>query len=420
MNEIYKKLLSNKRLNKEGDVAYEQNFRENGFNISKDCFEEGYNKIINSYPFRRLQDKTQVFPLEQNDFIRTRLTHSIEVSAIAKELCKLSLNLYNSKKNDKIEQEYISKATDILMCAGLVHDFGNPPFGHYGEETIKNWFKNWFEKQEEISEKNKEENKGDKSEQKNENDKKESNQENKIKKQKYLTNTISKFSTQMKEDLKNFDGNVQNIRILTKLNYSYKYEYLELMGLNLTVSLLDTIIKYPKPSYDYENEKINKKFGYNLAEQFIYESIIKETRQENSKYSKHPLTFILEAADDIAYLTADFEDAIKKKILTVDEFIKFFKNKTNEFKNSKKSPELIQELEEYKKYEQLSDEEIFHKWSRFVKEWFMYCCSFVFNKHNQEILEGKFEKTLFDAENFHKCSYEIFRKAQEEFIFNEK
>ncbi len=117
-------------------------------------FDKDYDRIISSSPVRRLQHKTQVFPLQEDDIVRTRLTHSIEVSAIAKSL-GLSIGEHllcdgridarkDGFQNDKMKYELAS----LLSVTGIVHDLGNPPFGHYGEKIIREWFKNWFEKEE--------------------------------------------------------------------------------------------------------------------------------------------------------------------------------------------------------------------------------------------------------------------------------
>ena len=110
-------------------------------------FQRDYHRIIGSASFRRLQDKTQVFPLDKSDFVRTRLTHSLEVASFAKSLGQSSFN-YILKNKEKYSSEYIPAKEDvekigsILECAGLIHDIGNPPFGHFGETSIRIWFKN--------------------------------------------------------------------------------------------------------------------------------------------------------------------------------------------------------------------------------------------------------------------------------------
>ena len=104
-------------------------------------FEKDYHKIVSSAAFRRLQDKTQVFPLDKSDFIRTRLTHSIEVSTIARQLGIMISNNTTEYKPSDIDNQTAEKIASVLLCAGLLHDLGNPPFGHFGETVIGDWFK---------------------------------------------------------------------------------------------------------------------------------------------------------------------------------------------------------------------------------------------------------------------------------------
>ena len=105
-------------------------------------FEKDYHRIIGSASFRRLQDKTQVFPLDRSDFIRTRLTHSLEVSSFAKSLGQnISASIRTVIKDESFLPEHALAMCDILQCAGLIHDIGNPPFGHFGETAIQDWFK---------------------------------------------------------------------------------------------------------------------------------------------------------------------------------------------------------------------------------------------------------------------------------------
>lgn len=241
-------------------------------------FDSDYARIISSAPFRRLQDKAQVFPLEKNDFIRTRLTHSLEVSNFARGL---GLSVEKQLITQGIlAPELKGQIPSLLATVGLVHDIGNPPFGHFGEEVIQQYFTKFF--------------------------KANYNAEND-------TYFGDKWTAEELSDFTNFDGNVQGLRILRKLNLS-KDEY----SYNLTYPVLAGIIKYPRSSTQgNRNDKTlsYKKFGYFQSEQADFEAINTALQLGNNR---HPLTFLLEAADDIAYCIADIEDGCKKGIITED------------------------------------------------------------------------------------------------------
>ncbi len=243
-------------------------------------FEKDYHRIIGSSSFRRLQDKTQVFALDKSDFIRTRLTHSLEVSSFAKSLGhNISQYLLENKIDESFTMQTRSDICDILQCAGLIHDIGNPPFGHFGEEAIRDWFGR---------------NMGG---------------------LKFKGKPITKIlKSQMLQDFYHFEGNAQALRQVSKLHFLVNEH-----GMNLTFALLNTIIKYPVSSDCIRSKsgKIReKKMGYFYAEQSLYEKIARETGTEGMR---HPLTFILEAADDIAYKTADIEDAFKKGCISYEK-----------------------------------------------------------------------------------------------------
>lgn len=245
-------------------------------------FQKDYHRIICSASFRRLQDKTQVFPLDKSDFVRTRLTHSLEVSSFAKSLGQTSFQYLIDKNIDsELTTEIKDNVCSILECAGLIHDIGNPPFGHFGEDSIRNWF------------------------------------EANLTKIEFDETTLDRYlDEQMKSDLLRFEGNAQALRLLTKLHY-----LVDENGMHLTYALLNTLIKYPISSCEIDKHSGNiktKKMGYYLAEKELFEDITSSTGAAGCRY---PLTYLLEAADDIAYLTADIEDAVKKGFLSYDQLL---------------------------------------------------------------------------------------------------
>lgn len=260
---------------------------------SRDEFENDYDRILFSASFRRLQDKAQVFPLEKLDFVRTRLTHSLEVSSIAKSLGRsIGNELVKITKGDEDELkiEDIDDMCNILSCAGLIHDLGNPPFGHFGESAIREWFDDKLSKNEDNT----------------------------------YTFEFKEFKFKLNEqealDLLNFEGNAQGLRILTKLHF-----VIDRHGMNLTLGVLSSVIKYPISSLEIDSEKsFSKKLGFYKSEEDIFNEIEEVTGLNKCR---NPLVFILEAADDIAYLLGDLEDAFNKKIVSHD----IFKMKFEEF-----------------------------------------------------------------------------------------
>jgi len=329
-------------------------------------FEKDYNKIVSCAAFRRLQDKTQVFPLDKSDFVRTRLTHSIEVSTIARQLGIMISKNTTSYKLDDIKPNEAEGIASVLLCAGLLHDIGNPPFGHFGETTIREWFRNNL-----------------------------CDIEYKGKKIKELF-INDKQSIQMLCDLENFEGNAQAFRILAKAQYKSE--------INLSAAIVSTMVKYPTDSISFNNDDpdiIKHKNGYFFAE---YETLKRISGMVgtfiNNKINRHPLTYLLEAADDIAYVTADIEDAFKKNLFSINDFIIFFESriKVGNGEHDRYSQQLIDNLKERKHDRNYKDEyQIFKEWSTYVRRWLMYSAVFGFSySYNyKKIMNGEYENNLF-------------------------
>ncbi len=280
MKERWEKLLTPKRFRESSTIRDKMDRRN--------PFENDYSRIILSAPLRRLQNKTQVFPLEENDFIRTRLTHSLEVSNFARSLGLSIEKLLIERK--KLHPKHDGDLSSILSCAGLIHDIGNPPFGHFGEQIIQKYFTKHFE------------------------DKR----------------NIEHFSIEELADFQKFDGNAQSFRLVRKLHLS-KDEF----SLNLTYPVLASILKYPHDSINGNNENKGlsfSKFGYFQTEKEDFESINHTLELQNRR---HPLVYILEAADDIAYSVADIEDGCKKGIIDKDILFDHFNTELKDSINKK-------------------------------------------------------------------------------------
>ncbi|PHI29662.1 dGTPase [Budvicia aquatica] len=259
-------------------------------------FESDRGRIINSAAIRRLQQKTQVFPLERNAAVRSRLTHSMEVQQVGRHIAK---DIFNRlREEDKISELGLDKLLEsfesIVEMACLMHDIGNPPFGHFGEEAINNWFgKRLNDGAGELC--------------------------------RYAClrleqhqPEINRLRLRICQDLSNFEGNAQAIRLVHTL-----------LKLNLTYSQVACILKYTRPAYwsgaiPEAHSYLMKKPGYYLAE----ESFVDDLRQElgMARFNRYPLTYIMEAADDISYCIADLEDAVEKKILTIEQLYSHLKN----------------------------------------------------------------------------------------------
>lgn len=273
-------------------------------NDKRSPFKADFDTVCNCTGLRRLQDKAQVFPLERGDYARTRLTHSIEVMSIAESLGVHAIKVIEEKENPSSDlKELLSDIPIILRAAALLHDMGNPPFGHLGEDIISEWFReklNMLIIEQSTGKVIFSDNAGRGS-----------------------NRLIDKLDESHKVDFENFEGNAQLLRLVSKLSY-----VVDEHGMNLTYPVLATIIKYPCSALDSKQARLRhesgintKKAGYFCSEKDFYDRI-NNTLGLNKK--RYPLTYLLEAADDIAYLTADIEDAHKKGIINFSTIEHYF------------------------------------------------------------------------------------------------
>ena len=342
-------------------------FREKTPTIPSDGrnpFENDYGRLISSAPIRRLQDKTQVFPLEQSDYIRTRLTHSLEVSYIASSIGQ-SIENYLIE-TDEISSDKKGYLSSLLRVSGLIHDLGNPPFGHFGEEAVKKFFKDYF-----ISKEFKD-------------------YELKIKEHNNANNLI--LSELEKADFVNFDGNVQTLRILSKLNY-----FGDAFGYNLTYSTLASCIKYPSNSIEGNKGKkfpeiSKRKFGYFVTEKETFD-IINNYLNLNNRRS--PVVYLMEAADDIAYSAADIEDGIKLNIVNIYEVRKIFEKELNT--NKKLVLDELDRLIILYEIEEIDESIVIQKFRIFTQRLMISSIIDAFKNNYESIMNGRLESEIIDV-----------------------
>lgn len=322
--------------------------------------ESDYDTIICSTLFRRLQDKAQVFPLDEDDYVRTRLTHSLEVSAIGKKLGEYVFRKLREGRVDHWFESHTEKDfSDVLLCTGLVHDIGNPPFGHFGEYAIREWFQNHLHELQIGGVP--------------------------------VSNVLSKWQI---DDLMHFEGNAQSLRLLSKTPYLGRYH-----GINLSYKILGSIIKYPVSSLELQNS-IYRKNGYHYSEEDLFCGLDHEMGLNGSR---HPLSFLLEAADDIAYRTSDLEDAMVKKVITFQQIQDIFRNLKirNQYYDTD-SYSVMAKLSAYYRDElgrNGRDPELtaVKRWSQFVQRIMIEEAGETFVRHYNQLMDGTFAGDLFDG-----------------------
>lgn len=276
----WEKLLS---INKLGDVKKRLRKEDNP---TRSAFEVDYDRIVFSTAFRRLQDKTQVIPLSKTDFVHTRLTHSLETSVVGRSLGR-EVGFHILKNNPQLQHQHHYKIEDfgaIIAAACLAHDIGNPPFGHSGEKAIGEYFKfgNGLR----------------------------------------YKNQLSKETYQ---DLIDFEGNANGFKLLVDKNAMG-------MPLRTTFATLGAFLKYPKPSLPKKpsNHVADKKFSFfhqqkNQFDELVLNlGLIPQNKKEN-RYFRHPLAYLVEAADDICYTIIDLEDATNLGWIAEDKAIELLK-----------------------------------------------------------------------------------------------
>jgi len=330
----WNKLLSTKRLGME-------EWKSSKTIEDRTQFQRDYDRIIFSSPFRRMQNKTQVFPLPEHIFVHNRLTHSLEVASVGRSLGNL---LAEKLIPENPENKLIPEIGTIVSTACLAHDLGNPPFGHSGEAAISNFFL------------------------------KGGGQE-----------FQSKLTVGEWKDFTHFDGNANAFRILT-----HQFNGKRPGGFALTYSTLAGIVKYP-----FESVLAKKpKFGFFQSEKNDYRKIAEElnilTSAENSeKFVRHPLVYLVEAADDICYQIMDLEDAFKLGILsfeqTKDLYLGFYDRKIDR--------KIIESIESTLKRVSDKNEQISYLRAGVIGK-LIYESTRIFEENRDDILAGNFIGSL--------------------------
>jgi dGTPase len=307
---------------------------------SRSAFEQDYDRIIFSHPFRRLQDKTQVHPLPEHDFVHTRLTHSLEVSSVGRSLGKRAGEIILQRHPDLDSHFSLFDFGAVVAAAALAHDLGNPPFGHAGEDALSDFFI------------------GD--------------------------HTFKKNVTNEEwNDLTKFEGNAQGFRILNQPEY----------GLKLTCATLGAFTKYPCPSFfptRDKSRKSQKKFGFFQSEKEAFGTIAAQLQlaQSGDVWVRHPLAFLVEAADDICYNIIDLEDGCRMGLVTFEETVELL------------APILKEKLNRTK----LAGDEGLNKKIGTLRALtigeLIDACTTVFVDNEQDILAGKFDTALADLCEF--------------------
>lgn len=337
------RLITNKRFGKEEKYRENKEYRTD--------FQRDFDRLIFSAPFRRMQNKTQVFPLPGSIFVHNRLTHSLEVSSVGRSLgTDVAREL--QQLHPELRHTPLAEIGNIVSAACLAHDMGNPPFGHAGEKAIASYFK---------------EGRGQKLHD-------------------FTDETGEKLSEEQWHDLTRFDGNANAFRLLT-----HQFEGRRKGGFVMCYPTLAAIVKYPYAS-TYATTK--QKFGFFNAESTYFRKIADEmgmirlnAPDEPLRYARHPLVYLVEAADDICYEIMDIEDAHKLRILSDEEtfhhLLAFF------------SPDHQEKLKATFAYVTDINEQIVYLRSCVINS-LEHACVRTFIDHESDIMQGRFEGSLIE------------------------
>lgn len=337
----WEKLLSRKRYQGQ-DKAKES------AEMARGAFQRDYDRIVFSSAFRRLQNKTQVMPMPESDFVHTRLTHSLEASCVGRSLGRVVGKDILQKYPGLEKESWVDEANfgDIVAAACLAHDIGNPPFGHSGEDAISAYFQSAA-----------------------------------------ATPFLKELSPAQIADLQNFEGNASGFRILT---HTYSSQSNLPGGLSLTYTTLATFTKYPKESLPVikgTSHTSEKKYGFFQSERAWFDVIAQELGMlakggtDQVFYHRHPLAFLVEAADDICYRIIDFEDGCKLGLIPKQKAQQLLQDIINE-------PERKSSLTFYDWREQIG------YYRALIINKLINETAAIFQAHESKILAGTYDKAL--------------------------
>ncbi len=361
-------------------------------------FESDRGRIINSAPIRRLQQKTQVFPLERNAAVRSRLTHSLEVQQVGRGIAKEII--HRLKRQNRLEElglaGFLDPFESIVEMACLMHDVGNPPFGHFGEAAINDWFCRHLGV-----------NLGDRARNN------EQCQVTFLRRDPDGDDAVNTLRNRICIDLCHFEGNAQTIRLLHSL-----------LKLNLTYAQIACVLKYTRPAYwqgdlpdgyDY----LMKKPGYYLSE----EAFVHKLRNElgMAEFHRYPLTYIMEAADDISYCVADLEDAVEKNILTVEQLRACLEQEWGEVTEGDLFDTTVMDAynQRERRYGRRSEDDVFFMYLRVnVMKNLVPHAAKRFVQHLPQIVEGSFNQALLEGQEQPNRLLQTFKEVAFRQVFN--
>ncbi|GAB2542792.1 deoxyguanosinetriphosphate triphosphohydrolase [Rufibacter soli] len=312
-------------------------------------FQRDYDRLVFSTPFRRLQNKTQVLPMPESDFVHNRLTHSLETSCVGRSLGRL-VGKTILERHPAILQAHPSMLEsdfgDMVAAACLAHDIGNPPFGHSGEDAISAYFRS-----------------------------------------PEALGFLQDLTSAQAEDLRNFEGNAAGFRILT---HTHPGQSSGSCGMRLTYSTLATFTKYPRPADQVIKGTKNaseKKYGFFQAEQAHFTKIAQELGMlpaGQNAFHRHPMAFLVEAADDICYRIIDFEDGCRLGLIPFEQAQALLQPLLKETAGKPSSITFHDEREQL------------GLWRARIISNLIYECAGIFLDHEEAILNGTFDQSLIN------------------------